>query len=142
MRADLLSWLKSLDWKDDETPPVVELSLYFEANTDEECIAPDQWGYGRPPIAALYARFKQIASLPNVERVLVGLHFDWTEPLSAEQFPPAENVHIFTSASESEVASWLTGLESDGAVEGWPYDQPKNAPEPSNGMKVYSVCWD
>lgn len=134
--------LASLDWKAGETPPAVDLDLYFEGNIEEECIAPNQWGEGRPPIQDLYSRFKEIAARPNVERVLVGLHHDWNDSVYADSFPPAENVHIFTSASKSEVEGWLTGLLSDGVLRGWPYGRPRNAPEPTKGNLVYSVCWD
>ena len=76
--------------------------MFFDGNTDEESLAPNQWGYGRPPMAELHARFAQIARRPDVERVLVGLHYDWDDPLFAEGFPPAENVHIYTTASAVE----------------------------------------
>ena len=142
MHQRIRETLAALDCKQGETPPVVDFHLYFEGNTEEECIAPNQWGEGRPPIAELYARFMEIAARPNVERVLVGLHSDWNDEDYADTFPPAENVHIFTSASKSEVESWLSGLCSDGVLKGWPYGKPRGAPEPAKGYAIFSVCWD
>jgi hypothetical protein len=142
MHQKIRETLATLDWKLGETPPVVDFVLYFEGNAEEECIAPNQWGDGRPPIAELYAKFKEIAARPSVERVLVGLHYDWNHDSFLDGFPPAENVHIFTSASKSEVETWLTGLHSDGVLNGWPYGKPRNAPKPTTGHSVFSVCWD
>ena len=146
MPEKLHRYLTSLPDDDGDTPPVVDLDLYFAGNADEESIAPNQWGYGRPPIAQLYAMFREIAARPEVEKVLVGLHQDWCDYDAAEvaekRFPPAENVHIFTSASQEEVEGWIAGMEADGVIPGWPYGKPGNAPEPSNGYTVLSVCWD
>jgi len=134
--------LAALNWREGEPPPVVDFHLYFEGNHEEECIAPNKWGHGRPPIAELYARFREIAAMRNVERVLVGLHPEWNDEDYADSYPPAENVHIFTTASKSEVEVWLEGLACDGVVKGWPYGRPKNAPDPAKGNVIYSICWD
>ncbi|PHV20872.1 hypothetical protein CSQ92_15900 [Janthinobacterium sp. BJB446] len=146
MPEKLSQYLASLDAYDGDAPPVIDLDLYFAGNTDEESIAPNQWGYGRPPIAQLYERFREIAARPDVEKVLVGLHQDWCDygeaDVDAKRFPPAENVHIFTSARQDEVARWIAGMEADGVIPGWPYGKPDNAPDPSQGYTVLSVCWD
>ena len=146
MPHNLHQYLTSLPDDDGDTPPVVDLDLYFAGNADEESIAPNQWGDGRPPIAQLYAMFREIAARPEVEKVLVGLHQDWCDydeaDVAAKRFPPAENVHILTSASQVEVERWIAGMEADGVIPGWPYGQPGNAPEPSTGYSVLSVCWD
>ena len=146
MPHKLHQYLTSLPDDDSDTPPVVDLDLYFAGNADEESIAPNQWGYGRPPIAQLYARFREIAARQEVEKVLVGLHQDWCDydeaEVAAGRFPPAENVHLFTTASAQEVERWIAGMEADGVIAGWPYGKPGNAPEPSEGYSVLSVCWD
>jgi hypothetical protein len=121
---------------------VVPLALFFEDNCEEESIAPNKWEYGRPSIAALYNRFKEIAVRPDVSDVYVGLHWEWNDSEYADTFPPAETVFIVTSATKSQVESWLTGLETDGALQGWPHGKPKNAPDPAEGHKVYWVIWD
>ncbi len=71
-RQELLDLLERLDARDPEHLPVVPLAAYFEGNDFEECIAPNQWGFGRPPIAELYARLAAIAEKPEVEGVYVG----------------------------------------------------------------------
>jgi hypothetical protein len=142
MLKQLRDHLAALPWKDGDTPPAVTLELYFDGNSEEECIAPNQWGEGRPPIAELYRRFNAIAQCSDVHQVLVGLHSDWNEDTYADSYPPAENIHIVTTASKSEVESWLSGLHSDGVVKGWPYGKPVGATEPPKGYTVFSVCWD
>ncbi|MGE8259732.1 MAG: hypothetical protein ACN6RJ_09950, partial [Stenotrophomonas sp.] len=96
-RQELLDLLESLDARDPDHLPVVPLAAYFEGNDFEECIAPNQWGYGRPPIAELYARLAAIAAKPEVEGVYVGLHQDWGSALEDDsEWPAAENVHVLT----------------------------------------------
>ncbi|WP_374580302.1 hypothetical protein [Pseudoduganella sp.] len=142
MHRDIHDYLATLNWSEGEPPPVVDFHLYFSGNGQEECIAPNQWGDGRPCISELYSRFKEISAKPGVERILVGLHSDWNDPAYLDEFPPAENVHILASATQSEIEDWINGMCADGVVKGWPYGKPKNAPEPSKGNAVFSVCWD
>jgi hypothetical protein len=142
MMRSLHEYLGSLHWEDDEAPPIVPLGLFFEGNDEEESIAPNQWGYGRPSIASLYNRFKEVATRSDVSDVYVGLHQEWCDPEYADTFPPAETVFIVTSADKSQVESWLTDLETDGVLQGWPHGKPKNAPAPSKGHQVYWISWD
>lgn len=72
----------------------------------------------------------------------LGLHREWNDPEYADTFPPAETVFIVTSAGKSQVESWLTGLETDGALQRWPHGKPKNIPDPARGHEVYWVSWD
>jgi hypothetical protein len=142
MLGQLREYLSATAWVVGDPPPAVDYTLYFDGNTEEQCIAPNQWGEGRPPIAEIYARLQEIAQKQSVERILVGLHDDWNQADCADTFPPAEHVHIFTTATRSEVESWLDGLCADGVLKGWPNGKPRNAPEPGKGYRVYSICWD
>jgi hypothetical protein len=142
-REQLLAKIQAQVELDADTPPAVLLDEYFTGNTDEGCIAPNQLGFGRPPLADLYARFKEIQGKPNVQAVLVGIHGDWSEALNdPELWPAAENVHIYTTASEGEIEDWIAGLESDGAGEGWPYGMHPAAPKLKAGYRVMTVYWD
>jgi hypothetical protein len=142
-REHLLAKIQAQVKLDPDTPPVVMLDEYFTGNTDEHCIAPNQVGYGRPPLSDLYARFRAIQQKPNVQAVLVGIHGDWSEALTdPEVWPAAENVHIYTTASDEEVEGWISGLESDGAGEGWPYGMHPAAPTLKPGHRVMTVYWD
>jgi hypothetical protein len=143
MRDALFAKIQTQYDADPAPPPVVTLDDYFTGNTDEESIAPNQVGDGRPPLAELYARFKTIQHKPTVQAVLVGIHGDWrTSRKHPQLWPPAENVHIYTTASVKEVEAWISGLAADGAIEGWPYGMHPSAPQPNPGYQVFSVCWD
>ena len=142
MLEQLRQILAALDVEDGDVPPVVDFHLFFEGNSEEESIAPNGWGCGRPPIGELYSRFQSIASRTDVHQVLVGLHHEWNDAEFAETYPPAGNVHIVTSAARKDVAQWIEGLGADGVVVGWPQGRPANAPVPPPGGVVYSVCWD
>jgi hypothetical protein len=142
-RQQLLEKIQAQYERDENVPPVVGLDEYFCGNTDEECIAPNQVGYGRPSLADLYARFKKIQARHDVQEVLVGIHGDWTLALvHAESWPAAENVHIYTTASAEEVEAWTSELESSGASEGWPYGEHPDAPKLKSGYQVITVYWN
>ena len=124
-------------------PPVVELDEYFLGNDQEDSIAPNQVGYGRPSLADLYAALKTINERPDVQTVVVGLHDDWAEALECDDIWPAgDNVYIYSSAGRSTVEGWTAGLAADGVLKGWPSGKHPAAPEPQRGYSVYAVVWD
>ena len=142
-RDTVLAKIQAQYAEDSECPPVVTLDEYFIGNTDEESIAPNQVGYGRPALAELYTRFREIQEKPSVQAVLVGIHGDWTEALKyTDVWPAADNVHIYTTASAREVAAWVEGLAADGVIKGWPYGAHPSVPTPRPGYQVFTVCWD
>lgn len=142
-RKILLDKLVALDDVDSEHFPVVTLDEYFTGNTDEESIAPNQWGYRRPSIKEIYSRFKAIESRDDVQGVFVGLHQCWGEALDDDTlWPAAENIHVLSSVPQDVADQWIEGLESDGIGLGWPYGKHSASPEPSEGFHVYTVFWD
>lgn len=141
-RKALLDKIEALDAQDGDNLPIVPLDDYFTGNDQEESIAPNQWGDGRPSIRDLHARFQQIAQRPDVHGVYVGLHYDWVMALESEDWPAAENIHIYSTASQAEADQWIEGLEADGITPGWPYGKHAASPEPGEGVVVYTVYWD
>jgi hypothetical protein len=142
-RSELLKKLEYLDSVDSDHLPIVTLDEYFDENDREDSIAPNQWGYGRPSIKEIYARFKSVEARPDVQAVYVGMHQDWSEALEHDDiWPYAENIHLYSSASQEEADRWIEGLESDGITEGWPYGKHTLSPEPNDGYHVYTVYWD
>lgn len=143
MRDQLIQKIRSLTEQDDRSPPVVALDEYFAGNDQEDSIAPNQVGYGRPPLAELYARLQAIAARPEVQTVLVSIHEDWVDALEYEDIWPAGDcVHIYTSAPKAQVEAWIAGLAADGVLKGWPRKAHRAAPEPLRGYAVYTVVWD
>lgn len=142
-RQALLDKLLALDEIDAEHPPVVTLEDYFEGNTDETCIAPNQWGEGRPSVREIDARFRQVASRDDVVGVYVGLHFSWGEALEDEVWPAAENIHVIAAVDQATANGWIIGLHADGILAGdWPYGRHQAAPAVPEGFRLYTVYWD
>lgn len=142
-RKALLDKLLALDELDAEHLPVVTLEDYFEGNTDEECIAPNPWGEGRPSVREIYARFRQVASRDDVAGVHVGLHHSWGEALEDEVWPAAENIHVIASVDQDTANEWIAGLHADGILAGdWPCGRHAAAPVVPEGFRLYTVYWD
>lgn len=142
-RYNLLEKLRILSKEDPERYPVVTLDDYFSENDDEESIAPNNWGYGRPSIKEIYSNFKKVEERSDVQGVYVGMHNDWTESLDKDDlWPAAENIHIISSATQEEANKWIEGMKADGIGLGWPYRKHKLSPEPPEGYVVYTVYWD
>ncbi|MBC2656986.1 hypothetical protein H7A76_16225 [Pseudomonas sp. MSSRFD41] len=141
-REKLLERLEALAALDEEHLPLVTLDEYFQGNDQEQSIAPNQWEFGRPCLARIHAHFKALEQRPDVQGVYVGLHQEWSEALESDDWPAAENIHIYSSAPLAVAEQWIEGLEADGLGEGWPYGKHAGAPEPRAGYHVYTVYWD
>lgn len=142
-RDALLRKLERLLEIDAEHFPIVPINDYFIGNDQEDSIAPNQWGYGRPSIREIYARLKEIEVRPDVRGVFVGLHQDWRESLEkSDLWPAAENIHIFSSVPQSIADQWIEGFESDGISPGWPYGKHAAAPDLPRDYQVYTIYWD
>lgn len=66
---------KMLD-ENDGRFPLLTLDEFFKDNTEEDSIAPNQWEYGRPTLAEIWNRLREIEQMPNVAWVRVALHDD------------------------------------------------------------------
>nr|WP_206766091.1 MULTISPECIES: hypothetical protein [Shewanella] len=142
-RTELLNKLSALSTADPEHCPVVTLNEYFLENEDEESIAPNNWGYGRPSIKEIYRCLKEIEHRSDVQGVYVGMHDEWSEALEDDElWPAAENIHILTCAPLAEVEEWIEGIAADGMGTGWPYGEHQLSPKPYAGYHVYTVYWD
>jgi hypothetical protein len=147
-RAKLLTKIfkqgfRTPDWRHKEPPPVVTLEDFFEGNTDPSSIAVNLSNH--PGLAFFYDRLRAIRSRDDVGAVLVNIYDLDTLPVilgNENGWPFAENVHILTEAPEATVQAWADELLSDGAMEGWPYGQAKEAPDAPPGYKWWSLTWD
>lgn len=143
LRKKLIERLEALDAIDDDHLPVATLDEYFLGNTQEDSIAPNQWGEGRPSIIEIYRRFKEIELREDVHWVRVGLHQSWGESFDDGTWPAAENIHVCSSAPQKTADQWVVGLGSDGIIAGaWPYGKHRAAPDQPEGSHLYTVCWD
>lgn len=60
----------------EECFPLLTLDEFFEGNTEEDSIAPNQCGYGRPPLTEIWDMLRKIELMPNIAWVRVALHDD------------------------------------------------------------------
>lgn len=122
---------------DSDLLPLVTIAEFFDGNDEEGSIAPNQWEYGRPPLAELAERFNEIARRDDVAWVRVQLH---PQTLETDELA-GEAVAICTSADESTCESWVDGLESSGIMAGL-VDDYVDVPAVPDGTRIWSVTWD
>ena len=76
-RSELVEYLKKCIFEfSSEQFPLLTLTEFFGGNTEEESIAPNQWGEGRPPLAEIWERMRKVEAHPDVAWVRVILHPD------------------------------------------------------------------
>jgi hypothetical protein len=129
------------DLRHDVPPPVVTLEEFFEGNTDPQSIAPNL--DGDVPLEVFFGKLKAIRARDDVREVFVNI-YDLSSIIfgDANGWPMAENVHVLTSASEDVVQGWAADLQSDGAVEGWPYRRAPIAAAEPEGFRWWAFTWD
>ncbi|MDR2869117.1 MAG: hypothetical protein LBV04_01575 [Deferribacteraceae bacterium] len=123
-------------FNEDEALPLLTLEEFFSGNTEEDSIAPNQWGYGRPTLAEMLARFQELESRTDVAWVRVVLHDDTSEDMGI----CGDCLLICTSASieEMEQAADTDWLCSDGAID---YEEDETPPIPKN-HHLLAIVWD
>jgi len=126
-----------------EKRPLLTLTEFFEGNTEEDSIAPNQWGYGRPPLAEIHRRLVELEACSDVAWVRVQLHDDTFDG----DIVSAESIAICTTATTDEIEHRLQAindLESDGVMEGLSYDEEDfcDIPPIPPGYRLTSLVWD
>ena len=107
---------------DPEKLPLLTLEEFFKDNSEEDSIAPNQWGEGRPSINDIYECLKKLEQMEAVAWVRVSLHDD-TEVSESEEGEVlslyGESVYLATSFSQEEIEDIVDCdyLCSDGLVE-------------------------
>ena len=116
-----LSTLKKILERNEERLPLLTLDDFFNGNTAEDSIAPNQWGFGRPTLSEIWNMLQKIELLPNIAWVRVALHDD-TEIVendgTEELVLAGDTIVICTTISPAELekivnCKWLC---SDGVI--------------------------
>lgn len=116
-----LNKFKKIVEENEERLPLLTLDEFFDGNTSEDAIAPNQWKYGRPSLAEMWKAFQEIESMENIAWVRVSLHND-TE---IEECNGAEALNLYgdsivlCTTIESEELEKIINCEwlcSDGAA--------------------------
>ncbi len=58
--------------------PLLTLDEFFYGNTEEESIAPNQWGFGRPKLSEICDMLQKIEMMPDIAWVRSDITYIWT----------------------------------------------------------------
>ncbi|MFT3758961.1 hypothetical protein [Thauera sp.] len=129
--------------------PLLTLAEFFAGNTQEDSIAPNQWGPAeeggcdRPPLAEIHRRLVELEACSDVAWVRVQLHEDTFDGDSVS----AESIAICTTSKTDEIERRLRAIDelgSDGVMEGLSYDEKDfcDMPHIPAGHRLTSLVWD
>ena len=125
--------------------PLLALNEFFSGNTEEDSIAPNQWGYGRPPISEIWARMRKLEAMPNVAWVRVVLHDDTGFRWDGEFEISGDSIAICTSAAPKDIERIVDyeslGSESLISEPGF-HETYKDCPTIPDGYHVLMLVWD
>ena len=71
-----LGTFKKILEENEERCPLLTLDEFFNGNTEEDSIAPNQWEFGRPTLSEIWDILQKIELMPNIAWVRVALHDD------------------------------------------------------------------
>ncbi len=127
--------------------PLLTLDEFFDGNTDEYSIAPNQWGDGRPSLDEMWERLRKIEQMPNVAWVRVSLHDDTeiTENNGTEVLNLAgDSIIVCTDMISGELeeiidCEWLC---SDGVIESESALYYSRIPAIPENYHCLEIVWD
>lgn len=124
--------------------PMLTLDEFFDGNEQEESLAPNQWGFGRPPLAEIGRRLRELERDDAVAWVRVQLHEETFEDSVGDVL--AEGIAVCTTLEERVVDERLVvdELQYDGAFDGLVYEEGdfSDVPVVPDGYRVLSLVWD
>ncbi len=124
--------------------PMLTLDEFFDGNEQEESLAPNQWGFGRPPLAEIGRRLRELERDDAVAWVRVQLHEETFEDSVGDVL--AEGIAVCTTLEERVVDERLVvdELQYDGAFDGLVHEEGdfSDVPVVPDGYRVLSLVWD
>lgn len=145
-----LDVFKKLMEENDNRLPLLTLDEFFEGNTAEDSIAPNDCDFGRPSIAEIWELMRNLEKMPDVAWIRIELHNDTeiAEYGGKEVLVPAgESPIICTSLSASELETlakceWL----HSGGTEEWDVSSADSLfscrPPVPDGFSCFAIVWD
>ena len=144
-----------------ENLPLFTLAEFFENNTMESSIAPNQWGYGRPTLAELWQHLCKIENHPDVAWIRVALSDETdVDDYSDDEITyyeiknliyeiRGESIIICTSASIEEMeqvadCEWMCSGSADDYSVGYFFevDRYTEIPAIPVGYRVLTLYWE
>jgi hypothetical protein len=145
-----LNTFNKLTEENDGRLPLLTLDEFFEGNTEEDSIAPNDCGFGRPSIAEIWELMRELEKRPDIAWIRIELHNDTeiTEYNGKEVLVLAgESPIICTSLSASELETlakcrWLCS----GGAEEWAASAIDSLfscrPPVPDGFLCFAIVWD
>ncbi len=127
--------------------PMLTLDEFFSGNSEEDTIAPNQWGQGRPSLGEMWEMLRKVELMSNVAWVRVALHDDTeiieengTEILNLA----GDSIVVCTDMKSDELkkivnCEWLC---SDGVVESEPALYYSCIPPIPPNYNCLEIVWD
>ncbi len=124
--------------------PLLTVAEFFDGNDVEDSIAPNQHGYGRPGLAEIAGRLRDLEADDAVAWVRVQLHEEMFE--DGYDDVSAESVAICTALPAGVVDARLgvEELQAEPVWEGLSYDRDEfcELPPVPDGQRVLTLAWD
>lgn len=144
-----LDALKRIMEENDDCLPLLTLDEFFEGNTAEDAIAPNDWGEGRPPIAEIWEMFRRIEQLPEVAWIRVALHEDTLESYNdTEDYVLYGDSVIICTNMQGAALEELADCQRlcSGGAEEWELSGLDSIyscrPPVPDGYQCFSIVWD
>ena len=127
--------------------PLLTLDEFFDVNSEEDSIAPNQWEDGRPTLDEMWKKLREIEKLPDVAWVRVTLHDDteFVEEDGMERLNlVGDSIIVCTDMEADELENivdcdWLC---SDGVTESEPTLYYSCIPEIPENYQCLEIVWD
>lgn len=71
-----LDAFKKILKKNEEHLPLLTIDEFFSGNTEEDSIAPNQWGFGRPTLSEIVDTLQKLELMSDIAWIRVTLHED------------------------------------------------------------------
>ena len=128
---------------------MLTLAEFFEGNSQEDSIAPNQFGFGRPPLAEIYRRLAELETCNDVAWVRVALHDD-TFTVRDDTFDGViygDSIVICTTTSTDEIERRLRAIDEDDGLESGVGDMSYtehlcDMPPIPSGYRLTRMEWD
>lgn len=117
-----LNRFKKILEENEERFPLLTLDEFFKGNTEEDSIAPNQWGEGRPSLTEIWDMLRKIELISNIAWVRVALHDDTQIEDNDEKEVltlAGDSIVLCTNIQPSELEKMVNckWLCSDGVIE-------------------------
>ena len=148
MKSDIATLIKAFVKRmDGNKLPLLTLEEFFDGNTDEWSIAPNQWEFGRPTLSEIWKQLRKVEARPDVAWVRVMLHGDTDvgdRDGEAVYEIAGDAIAICTTAEVSDIerTADCEKLCSDGVVNNFDSKWYTEIPAIPEGYRVLTLWWD